>query len=107
VKRAYIVAISGVDTFSIVNVCASEKTARKRFKELKITMLLDEISSIMFSISECNEGRYDEFIDGKDDLDFIFDGHTRNLERISNSTFEKPVAGYLDVPYCKICKLED
>ncbi len=52
--KVYIVAVSGVETYWIRHVCASEETAKKRFKELKISMLQEELGSIMVDIDDYN-----------------------------------------------------
>jgi hypothetical protein len=110
INKVYIVAVSGVETYWIKHICASETTARKRFKELKISMLQDILESIMYEITEYinNDGIYKEYPNEKEEyLKFHMESCNENIKMTSACTFEKATTWIHDKPVCNIYELEE
>ena len=111
-RNVYIVAESGVETYWIKHICASESTARKKFKELKISMLQEELESIMVDIDDYNNSKY--FYEDcktqqeKDEhLAFHMEAIQKTIKLYANCTFEKAATSIHDKPVCDIYDLEE
>jgi hypothetical protein len=113
-KKVYIIAISSADSFWIKHICASEKIAMQRFKDIKIEMILEEMQAILLEIHEYKnlEGVYapkynptQEARDGH--FEHSMEHSAACIKRYMNSTFEKPAKGVNNKPVCEIYDLEE
>lgn len=107
--KIYIIAISGVETYRIEHVCASEDTARKRFRELKISMLQEELGYAMAEIADYTNGEwiYAEYPEEKDKwLEFSLRHYEERIKLYSACTFEKAVPSTREKPICSVYDLE-
>jgi len=109
-NNVYIVVVTGVETYWIKHICASEATARKRFKELKISMLQDALGSIMFDITEYvnNDGIYEVYPQEKEEyLQFAMKDRQESVKMLSACTFEETASSIHDKPACHLYELEE
>jgi len=62
--KVYIVADAGIEHFSVRHVCVSEETARKRFEEVRITLLNNAIDMQKFYAKKAksSDNLYDEIV---------------------------------------------
>jgi hypothetical protein len=110
IDKVYIIVISGVETYWIKHVCNSEERARERFKELKISMLQEILSDIMFEINEyvTNEGIYKEIDIAERErwVQFNMKDSDEKIKRIAGCTFEKASTSIHDKPVCDVYILD-
>jgi len=92
-----------MDWSTIKHVCGSEKTARKRFKDLKIEMLQVQLEMIMFSINEYIKNTYEET---DLTLEFELKQIEKNIKTLTECTFEHRIRVMVDQPTCAIHELE-
>jgi len=107
-KKIYIIAEEAMDWYTIKHICGSEKTARKRFKDLKIEMLQRQLEMIMFAITEyINDAHLFKNKKEQDDvLKINLKMSEEAIKVLTRCTFEHRIRVMIDQPSCTVYYLE-
>jgi hypothetical protein len=94
--KVYVVTVAGMDWQSILHICISEETARKRFEEVREKLLAEAIRMQKFS-EERNIRKHRN----SDDL------YADAIEMHQNTTFDDQLANMHEHVICETYTLEE
>jgi len=110
-NKVYVIKIAGCEGFCIEHICASESTARRRFKDVKLHMLQRELHSIMFTLNDYIHGECifaNESTEEKNDhLQFSMEQHQKMIQMYDECTFDHVAESCQDKPVCSTYDLEE